>query len=413
MIVFNEDGCIRCGACEGTCPTSAIDVTPTSIIHCDTCGGEPKCADVCPEGALKVETYSIAEGAEEQIRLVFNSTLCNSCGKCEEACPQDTIKLTGNDLMEVEGFCVMCQKCVDICPVDVIGIPGIVEPKGEVIDLDGKGPIYINDCVGCGTCVDPCPVSAITLDEIGGTISIADDVCIKCGLCSQTCPWNAVFIAEKKPAKRAKTINAFDLELSKCIGCNTCVEACPGDFIKANSANLSVLIPDACAACQLCVKLCPTDALSMDVEWAEGVPADTEGLGYDAEKCDFVGACANKCPTEAIRVVTKSGMLCPALEETDAEPSFASCIRCGACAAVCSNDALSVGSIEKVIDGETVTRDRIEFNPYKCNECGDCIEACPYNMLHATGNEKFPIMGFCTLCGQCIDACPKHALYDV
>lgn len=106
-------------------------------------------------------------------------------------------------------------------------------------------------------------------------------------------------------------------------------------------------------------------------------------------------------------------MLCPALEETDAEPSFASCIRCGACAAVCSNDALSVGSIEKVIDGETVTRDRIEFNPYKCNECGDCIEACPYNMLHATGNEKFPIMGFCTLCGQCIDACPKHALYDV
>ena len=56
MIVFNEDGCIRCGACEGTCPTSAIDVTPTSIIHCDTCGGEPKCADVCPEGALKVET---------------------------------------------------------------------------------------------------------------------------------------------------------------------------------------------------------------------------------------------------------------------------------------------------------------------------------------------------------------------
>ena len=68
--------------------------------------------------------------------------------------------------------------------------------------------------------------------------------------------------------------------------------------------------------------------------------------------------------------------------------------------------------LAKNIDGETVTRDRIEFNPYKCDECGDCIEACPYNMLHATGNEKFPIMGFCTLCGQCIEACPKNALYD-
>ena len=51
MIVFNEDGCIKCGACQGTCPTSAIEVTPNSIIHCDLCGEEPKCADVCPQGA--------------------------------------------------------------------------------------------------------------------------------------------------------------------------------------------------------------------------------------------------------------------------------------------------------------------------------------------------------------------------
>ena len=60
MIVFNEDGCIKCGACEGTCPTSAIEITPNAIIHCDTCGEEPKCADVCPNGALKVEEYEIA-----------------------------------------------------------------------------------------------------------------------------------------------------------------------------------------------------------------------------------------------------------------------------------------------------------------------------------------------------------------
>ncbi len=70
----------------------------------------------------------------------------------------------------------------------------------------------------------------------------------------------------------------------------------------------------------------------------------------------------------------------------------------------------TIDKIAKAIDDPELIQ---EFNPYKCNECGDCIEACPYNMLHATGNEKFPIMGFCTLCGQCIDACPKHALYDV
>ena len=76
MIVFNEDGCIKCGACEGTCPTSAIEVTPSSIIHCDTCGEEPKCADVCPQGALKVEDYEITEGITQK-RLVFNTRNSN------------------------------------------------------------------------------------------------------------------------------------------------------------------------------------------------------------------------------------------------------------------------------------------------------------------------------------------------
>lgn len=412
MIVFNEDGCIRCGACEGTCPTSAIDVTPTYIQHCDTCGGEPKCAEVCPEGALKVEYLSIDEDSMDQPRLIFNSTLCNACGKCEEACPQQTCKLTGNDLMGVEGFCVMCQKCVDICPADAIGIPGIIEPKEFEIDIEGKGAVYIADCKGCGTCVDECPVQAISIDSIGEKITINEDVCIKCGVCSQTCPWNELYISEKVPVKRTKEIKAFDLETSKCIGCNTCVEACPGDFIKTEGNTLTVLLPEVCAACSLCVNLCPTDALSIDVEWGAPAPADDEGLGYDAEKCDFIGACANKCPTQAIRVVTKTGMLCPDMVQVDEEPSFTSCIRCGACAAVCSEDALIVGSIEKVIDGETVLRDRIEFNPSKCTECGDCVNACAYNMIKLTGDKKLPVAGFCTLCGQCIEACPQDALCD-
>ena len=197
MIIINDDGCIKCGACEGTCPTSAIELTPTTIIHCDTCGGEPKCADVCPNGALKVEDYEIADGVE-QARLVFNSIMCDSCGKCAEVCPQETIVVTEEKLKEVQGFCVMCQKCVDICPVDVIGIPGVVEPKEYDLDLSGKGPVYIKDCVGCGSCVDPCPVGAITLEAYGTPITVDDDKCIRCGLCSQTCPWNEIFISEKK-----------------------------------------------------------------------------------------------------------------------------------------------------------------------------------------------------------------------
>ena len=32
MIIINDDGCIKCGACEGTCPTSAIELTPTTLM---------------------------------------------------------------------------------------------------------------------------------------------------------------------------------------------------------------------------------------------------------------------------------------------------------------------------------------------------------------------------------------------
>lgn len=412
MIVFNEDGCIKCGACEGACPTSTITVTPTYIQHCDMCGEDPKCAEVCPEGALKVEMFTVDENALDQPRLTFNSSLCTSCGKCEEVCPQKTCVVVDKPNMEVEGFCVMCKQCVEICPVQVIGIPGIIEPKDCGIDLEGKGATYIVNCVGCGTCVEPCPVDAITLDKIGGTISIDESVCIKCGVCSQTCPWNAVFISEKYPVKREKEIIDFTFTSSKCIGCNTCVEACPGDFIKTNAGNLTIELPKICAACGLCVNVCPTDSLDLVVEWGEAHPADAEGLGYDPEKCEFIGACANKCPTEAIRVVTKTGMACPSLVQTDEDPSFVNCIRCGACAAVCPEDALTVGSIEKMIDGKLQLRDRIEFNPSKCTKCGDCVVACPYDMIHLTDDDKLPIKGFCTLCGQCIEACPEHALYD-
>ncbi|MCC7554305.1 MAG: 4Fe-4S binding protein [Methanobacteriaceae archaeon] len=410
MIIFNEEGCIKCGACEGTCPTSAIDVTQKQIIHCDLCNNEPKCAEVCPEGAYKVEDIIVDENADPQPRLVFNPIACTECGKCIDICPPDILKLTHDDKKPVEGFCVMCQKCVNICPVDVIGISdNIKEPKECKIPI--KGPIYINNCVGCGTCVDFCPVDAITLDKIGGSIEIDEHKCIKCGVCSQTCPWNAVFISAKEPVKRPKEIQSFTVDEDACIGCNTCIQACPGDFIKSKHSNLTVKLPEICAACGLCEKLCPTDAISLDVKWGEVTPANESGLGWDMDKCEHIGACAIKCPFEAIRVVTNTGMQLPEEIQTNDDPSFVNCIRCGACASVCPNDALTVSPIIKNINGEQVFRDRIKFNPTKCDQCGKCVDVCPYHMLKLKDEGKLPVVGFCTLCGQCINACPEDALY--
>ena len=66
--------------------------------------------------------------------------------------------------------------------------------------------------------------------------------------------------------------------------------------------------------------------------------------------------------------------------------------------------------MDKEIDGEVVSRDRIIFNPSKCDECGECIDACPYDMLHKAYKVNLPIAGFCTLCEQCLEKCTPEAL---
>ncbi len=407
MIIVNNEDCIKCGACEGTCPSAAIKVTPDNVINCDICGGDAKCVAACSKGALSVEPIAIGDEGITKDRIVFNPLKCDECGDCTEVCPTQTLKLKEGAKMPLEGFCVLCQKCVDICPVEVIGLEGVKEPKST--DLEIEGAIYIADCVGCKMCVPECPVDAISLSAIGGTIEIDEEKCIKCGVCSQTCPWNKVFISGKKPAKRSKDIIKFELNEDICIGCNSCVDACPGSFIVAKNSTLTVELPSVCAACGLCENICPVDAIDLEVELGEAKPASGEGLVCDAEKCDFSGACANTCPNEAIKVVNANGIELPSKEQVDAEPSFSQCTRCGACTMACPNGALSISTIDKTVDGEVVSRNRIQYNPSACVQCGTCTETCPYGMLKLS-EDKVPLKGFCILCDQCIPACPNSAL---
>jgi ferredoxin len=408
MIVVNQEDCIKCGACEGTCPSTAIQLQGQKIVNCDICGGEPKCVDICPNNALNAEELIIDEHGEPQLRILFNPAKCDQCGDCVDICPQGTLKIDDEEKLPLQGYCVMCQKCVNVCPVEVIGIPGIVEPKSR--DLNIEGATFIQGCVGCSRCVEECPVDAISLDKIGGEISIDEDACIKCGVCSQTCPWDAVFISGKRPDKRSKTINEFVVDADTCIGCKACVDACPGNFIAGKDASLTVELPNNCPACGLCENVCPVNAIELDITLGDAKPVNEEGVVNNPEKCAMDGSCTAACPTEAIRVVTNDGIKLPENVETDEDPSYNMCVRCGACAAICPEGALALTPIEKLHNGEIVVKDRIQFNPSKCNQCGDCIDACPYDMLKLKDEGALPLAGFCTLCEQCIQHCPNQAI---
>ena len=56
LVQLDKEACISCMKCVGACPFGAIyaheDIE--NPIKCDLCGGEPKCVEVCPKGALRL-----------------------------------------------------------------------------------------------------------------------------------------------------------------------------------------------------------------------------------------------------------------------------------------------------------------------------------------------------------------------
>lgn len=66
--------CIRCGACERSCPTGAIALTDDGVtIDRDRCERSGECVAVCPSGALQMTGYD--QEIDEVIRLASRDAL--------------------------------------------------------------------------------------------------------------------------------------------------------------------------------------------------------------------------------------------------------------------------------------------------------------------------------------------------
>ena len=56
---------------------------------------------------------------------------------------------------------------------------------------------------------------------------------------------------------------AAKIDLEKCTGCESCVEACPVDAITVENEKAKV-DEEACIDCSTCVDECPSEAISLD-----------------------------------------------------------------------------------------------------------------------------------------------------
>jgi len=142
--------------------------------------------------------------------------------------------------------CIDCERCMEAC-VMTNDVPGygyrtmILEK--EVLDAIGQKkefiPVLCNHCNN-PPCVRACPTKATYKDKKTGIVMMNYEKCIGCKTCVVACPYNARYFNEEKHAID-KCNFCFDTRLSKGEKLTACAAACPagvrifGDLSDANS----------------------------------------------------------------------------------------------------------------------------------------------------------------------------------
>ena len=134
-----------------------------------------------------------------------------------------------------ERFCVDCELCKEAC-VATNDVPAygfrttILEKRREIV---GGGyetifmPVLCNQC-NRPPCVRVCPTTATWKDEKTGIVVMNPDRCIGCKTCMAACPYNARYFKEETRAVD-KCNFCWDTRLSKGETTTACAEACPAD----------------------------------------------------------------------------------------------------------------------------------------------------------------------------------------
>lgn len=134
-----------------------------------------------------------------------------------------------------EKLCVDCERCKDACK-ETNGVPDygyrttILERRRTLTDGQYETifmPVLCNHC-NRPPCVRVCPTTATWKDEKTGIVVMKPSRCIGCKTCMTACPYNARYFKEEGRAVD-KCNFCLDTRLSQGKTDTACVEACPAD----------------------------------------------------------------------------------------------------------------------------------------------------------------------------------------
>ena len=134
-----------------------------------------------------------------------------------------------------EHLCIGCELCKEAC-VETNNVPEygfrttILERRRDIV---GGGeetifmPVLCNQC-NRPPCVRVCPTTATWKDETTGIIVMKDSRCIGCKTCMAACPYNARYFDEETRAVD-KCDFCLEARLSQGKKNTACSDACPAD----------------------------------------------------------------------------------------------------------------------------------------------------------------------------------------
>jgi len=141
--------------------------------------------------------------------------------------------------------------------------------------VGGNGPLSCKfGCLGYGNCIKACKYGAISI--VDGVAKVDSDKCVGCMSCVAACPRDVivpveydkhVIIACSSHAKGAIPVRGCS---QGCIGCGICMKVCPKDAIHVDR-NLAVIDYTKCDSCGLCATVCPKHLI---VDTMEGTPEE-------------------------------------------------------------------------------------------------------------------------------------------